>query len=122
MTPVTESRVVILTPQSRVKVIAQTGGSIPRGLALTLVPLDLGFPGEAWRHTDTRWSVTHVASGKRVGPGFEERRDAQKVAEALYGVANWTLGESALLALPDLPRAVSVTLDRVLTELDEGTL
>jgi hypothetical protein len=118
----TESHAVILTPQSRVRCVAQTGGSIPRGLALTLVPLDLGFPGEAWRHTDTRWSVTHIQSGKRVGPGFEERRDAQKVAEALYGVANWTLGERELLALPDIQRAVAATLDRVLTELDEGAL
>ena len=117
----TESHVVILTPQSRVKVVAQTGGSIPRGLALTLVPLVPEW-GDWQRAEETRWSVTHLQSGKRVGPGFEERRDAQKVAEALYGVANWTLPESALLALPDLPRAVAVTLDRVLTELDEGTL
>jgi len=117
----TESHAVILTPQSRVRCVAQTGGSIPRGLALTLVPLVPEW-GDRQRAEETRWSVTHIKSGKRVGPGFEERRDAQKVAEALYGVANWTLPESSLLADPELERHVSATLDRVLTELDEGAI
>lgn len=113
-----ETSCVILTPQSRVKVVAQTGGSIPRGLALTLVPLVAEW-GDWQRAEETRWSITHIKSGKRIGPGFEERKDAQKVAEALYGVANWTLPAFALCALPGIQGQVREILDRVLTALEE---
>lgn len=113
-----ETSCVILTPQSRVKVVAQTGGSIPRGLALTLVPLVAEW-GDKQRAEESRWSITHLKSGKRVGPGFEERKDAQKVAEALYGACDWTLPAYALCAIPGIEGQVREILDRVLTELDE---
>lgn len=108
------SQLAIQTPQGHRVVAAQSGGSIPAGLALTLVPLDGDPTGYA------QWSVTHVASGMRIGPGCDERRTAQRVAEALADVADWTLPAFALRALPNIEARVAETLDRMLTELEEN--
>lgn len=108
----------ILTPQGPRIVAGQTGGSIPAGLALTLVPLQPEW-GDRQREGYSQWSITHIQSGRRIGPGFEERRDAQKVAEALYPVADWTLPAFALCAIPGIEGQVREILDRVLTELEE---
>lgn len=109
-----ESQLAIATPRGPEIVACQTGGSIPKGLALTLVPLADSADGYA------QWSITHIQSGKRIGPGFEERRDAQRVAEALADCGDWTLPAFALKALPHLEAEVSATLDRVLTELERA--
>ena len=108
-----ESQLAILTPQGYQIVASQTGGSIPNGLALTLVPIADSADGYA------QWSITHIQSGKRIGPGFEERRDAQRVAEALADVTDWTVPTFALLALPGIEDAVRETLDRTITQLEE---
>lgn len=107
------SFLAIQTPQGHRVVAAQSGGSIPAGLALTLVPLDGDPTGYA------QWSITHIQSGKRIGPGFEERRDAQRVAEALADVTDWTAPTFALLALPHIEDAVREALERALSEMDE---
>ena len=109
----TERQLAILTAQGYQIVASQTGGSIPNGLALTLVPLADSADGYA------QWSITHIQSGKRIGPGFEERRDAQRVAEALADVTDWTVPTFALLALPGIEDAVRETLDRTITQLEE---
>lgn len=116
-----ETKLAILTPQSRVMVWAMTGGGIPRGLAVTLIPMERGQSGpqpDTWE----QYTVTHRKSGKRIGPGFEELRDARHVAEALGSLADWSLPEFALRALPEIEDRVRETLDRALTELDEGGL
>lgn len=115
-----ESQLAIATPRGPEIVACQTGGSIPYGLALTLVPLDFGRPaGWPGTHVGTRWSITHIDSGRRIGPGFEERRDAQRVAESLADLADWSRPMAELLALPDLEDAVREALDRALSEMDE---
>ena len=109
-----ESPIAILTQHGHQIVAAQTGGSIPNGLALTLVPIADSADGYA------QWSITHIQSGKRIGPGCDERRTAQRVAEALADVADWTLPAFALRALPNIEARVAETLDRMLTELEEN--
>lgn len=109
-----ESQLAIATPRGPEIVACQTGGSIPKGLALTLVPLADSADGYA------QWSITHIQSGKRIGPGFEERRDAQRVAEALADCGDWTLPTFALLALPHIEDAVREALERAITQLEEG--
>ena len=114
----TERQLAIATPRGPEIVACQTGGSIPKGLALTLVPLQPEY-GDRQREGYSQWSITHIISGRRIGPGFEERRDAQRVAEALADVTDWTLPTFALLALPGIEDAVRETLDRTITQLEE---
>lgn len=115
----TERQLAIATPRGREIVACQTGGSIPKGLALTLVPLQPEY-GDRQREGYSQWSITHILSGKRIGPGFEERRDAQRVAEALADCGDWTLPTFALLALPHIEDAVREALERAITQLEEG--
>lgn len=92
-------------------VSSQTGGSIPHGLALTLVPLLDSADGWA------EWTVTHIDSGMRVGPGWQERRDAQRCAEFLAGLADWTDPAAILLADANLQDTVAEMVLRCAEEL-----
>lgn len=87
-------------------VSSQTGGSIPDGLALCLVPLL--DSAEGW----AEWTVTHIDSGQRIGPGWQERRDAQRCAECLAGLADWTDPAAVLLADANLQMQVDEALYR----------
>ena len=98
-------------------VACQTRGSIPDGLALTLVPVNADEAVDAPPYGEAQWAITHIQSGMRIGPGFERRGDAQRVAEALADLADWTLPAFALHALPDLPDEIAATLDTALTQL-----
>lgn len=109
----TPGQLFIRIPGGHRLVASQTGGSIPPGLALTLVPLDNP-------EGDAQWSCTHVLSGLRIGPGFERRADAQRCAEALAPCADWSQPASILLADPNLQPCVAHVLESFLTALDEG--
>ena len=121
MIPVTSGPLGILTPHGPRIVGGMSGGGIPVGLAVAFIPLQAEW-GDRQRAGLVRYSVTHALSGRGIGPGFESVHDARHLAEELADLCDWTLPESALLALPEIQRAVSATLDRVLTELDEGAL
>lgn len=105
----------ILTTQGRHIVAALSGGGIPRGLAVTLMPLE----GSARGYLE--YSVTHVSSGRRVVPtGFATIDTARAVAKALHRVADWSLPAFAIRALPGIETQVREALERVLTELEGG--
>lgn len=120
-TPVTSGPLGILTPNGPRIVGSMSGGGIPVGLAVAFIPLQAEW-GDRQRTGLVRYSVTHVLSGRGIGPGFESIHDARHLAEALADVCDWSLPEAALQMLPNIQAHVSAVLDRVLTELDEGDL
>ena len=82
------------------RVETQTGGSIPPGLGL------------CWLEDMHCWTITHLDSGQRIGPGFQELREARRAAEQLADLTDWTLPASILLADPNLPLQVDEALWR----------
>lgn len=111
----------ILTSAGFRIVEAMTGGSVPPGLALCLVPLDDGVPeGASWRHTDERWSVTHVESGRRIGPGWVALPDARRAAEALAGVCDWTVPGEQLAGNPEIAQHALEAITGMLAAQDDA--
>jgi len=116
----TAGQIYIATPRGPRIAASQTGGSIPPGLALCLVPMDdQTGEGEPWHHTYSQWSITHILSGRRIGPGWEERRDAQRCAESLAGIVDWTVPHLFLADDADVRKKVTDALDRFAADMED---
>lgn len=57
------------------------------GLALTLCP---DLPGY--------WTVTHLKSGRRIGPGFQLLEQANELMDALLCCGDWTRAQKTIFS------------------------